>query len=150
MENSYHYTECGLSNIYLLNGFKIIETPRGKSVSINDVDGLHKAIGLSLSTSKKNLSPEEIRFLRHELLLSQNSLARLLGVSEQAIRRWENGKFDIPKPSETLLRLLYNEHVLGKGEVTKMLKRIADLEDKMNDHELLFEDTANGWQKTAA
>ena len=120
MNNSYHYTECGLSNIHLLNGFKFIETPRGKSVSINDIDGLHKAIGLSLVTSKKDLSGEEIRFLRNELLMSQSSLARLLGVSEQAIRRWENGKADIPKPSESLLRLLYSEHVLDKGEISRM------------------------------
>lgn len=89
---TYHYTECGLNNIYLVNGYKFIETPRGKSVSINDIDGLHKAIGLLLVTSKKDLSGEEIRFLRLELLMSQNTLAKLLGVSEQAIRRWEKGK----------------------------------------------------------
>ncbi len=146
----YYYTECGLNNIYLLNGYKVIDTPRGKSISINDLDGLHKAIGIFLVTSKKDLSGEEVRFLRHELLLSQDALARLLGVSEQAIRRWENGKIDIPKPSESLLRLLYRENVHDRdGKVSTMLKKIADLEDQMNSHDLLFKDTRKGWQPAA-
>ncbi len=109
MNNFYHYTECGLSNIFLKKGYQSIETPRGKSISISDVDGLHKAIGLLLVISKKGLSGEEIRFLRHELLLSQKALSRLLGVSEQAIRHWENGKIKIPKLSESLLRFLYSD-----------------------------------------
>jgi DNA-binding transcriptional regulator YiaG len=133
-----------------VNGYKFKQTPRGKSFSISDMDGLHKAIGLWLVTSKKDFSGEEIRFLRHELLLSQNALSKLLGVSEQAIRRWENGKVSMPKPSETLLRLLYREHVHNKdGKISAMLKSIADLEETINDHELLFKSTSKGWKSAA-
>jgi len=151
---TYHYTECGLNNIYLLNGYKCIQTPRGKAVSINDLDGLHRAIGLFLVTTKKDLSGEEIRFLRHELLMSQNTLAKLLGVSEQAIHRWEKGKINMPKPSESLLRLLYRDHVhqVGHnkdGKISTMLKEIADLEERNNHDELLFKDTAKGWKSAA-
>ena len=53
--NLYHYTECGLNNIYLVNGYYIIETKRGKAVSINDVDGLHRVIGMFLVSLKKDL-----------------------------------------------------------------------------------------------
>jgi DNA-binding transcriptional regulator YiaG len=144
----YHYTECGLNNIHLLNGYKSIKTPRGDAISINDIDGLHRAIGLFLVTSKRDLSGEEVRFLRHEMLMSQNTLAKLLGMSEQAIRRWETGKVGIPKPSESLLRLLYREHIHDKdGKISTMLKKIADLEE--NNHEMLFKDTAKGWQAAA-
>src|SRR3989339_1757965 len=99
-QTHYHYNECGLDNIYLSNGFKFMKTPRGNSISIHDIDGLHKAIGLYLATSKKDLSKKEIRFLREEMLMSQPTLGRLLGVSEQSVRRWETGKTEIPKPSE--------------------------------------------------
>ena len=151
MANStYHYTECGLNNIYLLNGFCYIDTQRGEAVSINDIDGLHRAIGLFLVTNKKDLTGDELRFLRHEMLMSQNTLAHLLGMSEQAIRRWENGKISIPKPSESLLRLLYREHIHDRdGKISKMLKAIADLEDKFNDGEMLFKDTKSGWKSAA-
>jgi DNA-binding transcriptional regulator YiaG len=150
MTKHYHYIECGLSNIFLLNGYKFIKTPRGKSISICDIDGLHRVIGLLLVTSKKDLSGEEIRFLRHEMLLSQNTLSRLLGVSEQAIRRWENGKVNIPKPSESLLRLLYREHIHDReGKIAIILKEIANLEDTLNDHKLHFKTTSKGWRSAA-
>lgn len=150
MHSPYHYTESGLNNIYLLNGYKVIDTPRGKSISVHDIDGLHKAIGWFLISSRRDLSGDEIRFLRHEMLMSQDTLARLLGVSEQAVRRWERGKIDIPKPSESLLRLLYKEHINDRdGSVSAMLKKIADLEEKINGNKILFKDTPKGWKSAA-
>jgi putative transcriptional regulator len=150
LNTPYHYTECGLKNIYLLNGFKTIDTPRGKSISIHDLDGLHRAIGQFLVTSKKDLSGDEVRFLRHEMLISQDALAKLLGVSEQAIRRWELGKISIPKPSESLLRLLYREHIQDQtGKISAMLKKIAALEEEMNDGQIVFKDTPKGWKSAA-
>jgi putative transcriptional regulator len=47
-DRRYHYRECGLDNIYLLNGFDPVETPRGVSVQIRDREGLHLAIGRCL------------------------------------------------------------------------------------------------------
>lgn len=146
----YHYTECGLSNVNLVNGYNIIKTERGDAVSINDIDGLHKAIGMFLVFSKKDFTGEEIRFLRHEMLMSQNTLANLLGVKEQTIRRWENGKIDIPKPSESLLRLLYREKITNQhNKVLTILKEIANLEDQISDKEMFFEDTLKGWKASA-
>ena len=146
----YQYTECRLNNIFPLNGYRFIETPRGRAISIKDVDGLHKAIGLFLVTTKRDLTGEELRFLRHEMLMSQDTLAKLLGMSEQAIRRWENGKVAVPKPSESLLRLLYREHVHDQnGKISTTLKKIANLEELINDKEIRFRDTSKGW-KTAA
>jgi DNA-binding transcriptional regulator YiaG len=146
----YHYAECGLDNIYLSNGFKFMETPRGQSISIHDIDGLHKAIGLYFVTSKKDLFKKEIRFLREEMLMSQSTLGRLLGVSEQAVRRWETGKTEIPKPSEFLLRLLYREHVNNQNsKISTLLKEIANLEDEINDQPILFVDTKQGWLSVA-
>ena len=148
-DSTYHYTECGLKNIYLLNGYHFIDTPRGQAVSIRDIEGLHKAIGLFLVTTKKNLTGEELRFLRHEMLMSQSTLAELLGMSEQAIHRWENEKTDIPKPSESLLRLLYREHNNKDGKISTVLKKIADLEELFSDKKMLFKDTSKGWKSAA-
>ena len=93
--NFYHYRECGLNNIYLANGFKIIKTNRGEAISIHDIDGLHRAIGMKLFFSKKDLAGDEMRFLRHEILMPQNTPASLLGV-EQDIRRRGYIKTTIP------------------------------------------------------
>lgn len=149
MEKSiYRYIECGLSNVVLLNGFNTIETSQGKATSIHDIDGLHKAIGMFLIFHQKDLSGNEIRFLRKEMLMSQRTLSKLLGVSEQGLRRWENGKIKMPKPSESLLRLLYREHVDDKtGKIASVLKEISNLEEKLI--EIVFRDTKKGWQVAA-
>lgn len=146
----YHYTECGLDDIYLVNGYEIIDTEYGKAVSINDIDGLHRAIGLFLISFKKDFKGEEIRFLRHEMLMSQGTLACLLGVGEQTIRRWENNKINIPKPSESLLRLLYREKINNwhGTKISEILKKIANLEDQISD-KIVFQDTKKGWEAAA-
>ena len=147
---SYHYIECGLDNIYLLNGFKFMETSRGRAVSIHDIDGLHRAIGLYLVTNQKDLSSQNVRFLRNEMLMSQYTLGQLLGVSEQAVHRWESDKTAIPKPSEYLLRLLYREYVNDRSKkIALALKEVAELEDRINDGPIHFSETGKGWISAA-
>ncbi len=143
---SYHYTECGLDNIYLVGGFEIGESPTGRYVTINDIDGLHKTIGQCLIHNKKDLDGDEIRFLRHELGLSQMLLANLLDVSGQAINRWERGKNNINKPAEALIRVLYAEHIKDMSGVKKMLRRTVNLEDQMDEPLTLRKRSGRQWE----
>lgn len=149
----YHYTESGLDNVYLVNGFRYVDSPAGRLVAIADIDGLHAAIGRMLIERKESLSGKEIRFLRHELLMSQATLAKLLQVSEQAIHRWERGKSEIPKPAETLIRLLYREHLSDESKlgIKERLERIADLEHALDGDRICFEQGKNGhdWKLAA-
>jgi putative transcriptional regulator len=128
---TYHYKECGLDYIYLAGGFHYVDGPGGRrQVVIKNIDQLQEAIGRMLIEDKKNLSGREIRFLRHEMLMSQATLAKLLEVSEQAVHRWEKGKTgQVPKPAEALIRLLYREHIQAGGGIRKKLEKLADLED---------------------
>ena len=87
-QTKYHYTESGLQNVWLENGFAIHETPYGKGVSIHDVTGLHRVIGCALARLPRITGPQ-VRFLRKELGLSQKELAALLGTSEQNVFLWE-------------------------------------------------------------
>lgn len=146
-DTSYHYTECGLDYVRLASGFTSRDSPRGRQVSIKDIDGLHQAIGRFLITQVKDLSGKEIRFLRVEMGMSQATLAKLLDVSEQAIHRWEKGKTGhVPKPAEALIRLLYGEQIGNNHEVRSALKRIADIEDARDRAQLALTRTRKGWQ----
>ena len=71
----YRYTEGGLTNVWLSNGFREEDTPYGKGVSIEDVEGLHRVIGMKLVKERAQLTGAEFRFLRKELGLSQAKLA---------------------------------------------------------------------------
>jgi len=149
MTNTYHYTECGLDNIWLADGYEFIDLPSGKYLKIVDIEGLHLAIGRTLAESKKDLTGKDIRFLRQEMLLSQASLAKLLEVTEQTIHRWETRKSYIPKPAESLIRLLYREHIHDDAgtNIRSKLEKLADLENAVDGQKLTARKSNNrDWQ----
>ena len=129
----YHYRECGLDDVYLANGFKRFKSARGTSIAIENIDQLHAAIGTHLCDQPRELSGNEVRFLRRELMLSQAALAHLVGVKEQTVHRWEADKNSMPRSTEALLRRLYMEQVKNDNDSLRdLLKRIADLEDEIH------------------
>jgi len=52
----YHYTECGLDDVYLLSGYETESTEYGDTVSVKEADALHVAIGVFLATQTKVLT----------------------------------------------------------------------------------------------
>jgi len=61
-----------------------------------------------------------LKFIRASLRLSQNELAKTLGVSEITVRRWELGKTELPQMVAYALKALYNVNpdwlLTGEGE----------------------------------
>lgn len=146
---SYHYTESGLDNIYLENGFTIHKTPYGEGVSIQNTAGLHKAIGKWLVTRPRPLNGAELRFLRMEMELTQRDLAGIIGATEQTLRLWEKGrgKF-VPGTADRLLRALHSEFLGGDVHIRKMLERLADL-DRLENGDGCFSKTNSSWKPLA-
>jgi len=62
----YHYTESGLQNVWLENGYSKVRTKYGTGVAIHDVDGLHRMIGKTIAR-KPRMTGAEFRFLRKQL-----------------------------------------------------------------------------------
>lgn len=134
---THHYTESGLDNVYLENGYKSHNTPYGEGISIQDTEGLHKAIGKWLIETPCPLNGAELRFLRLELEMTQRNLAAILGAEEQALRRWEKARTKaIPGPADRLLRGLYSEFSFGDGSLRAIVNRLAELDctGKTNIH----------------
>ena len=145
----YQYRECGLDNVYLVNGFTVKETKHGEAVTIHDMDGLHRVIGSYLVRERKTLNGPEVRFLRHELGLSQKTLGELLDKSGQTIARWEKGKCNVDGPADRLLRFLYELQTGGRRSVKKLLQQLADMDNHV-DESVQFEETGKGWQQYIA
>jgi DNA-binding transcriptional regulator YiaG len=138
----YHYTEVGLQNVWLANGYNERTTAYGKSVSIEDADGLHLAIGQEIAR-KSYLTGCEFRFLRKELDLSQHRVADLLGTSEQTVALCEKrGK--IPKMADRMLRAIYLKTIGGNVRFKELIERDANL-DRKSDEKMIFQDTKSGW-----
>jgi DNA-binding transcriptional regulator YiaG len=120
----YKYQGCGIDNVWLMNGYKLTRTPYGAGVAIVDIEGLHKAIAARLTRKPGNISPQEFRFLRKYLGLSQAALGELIGADTQAIARWEKGKSGIPGSADRLLRALCERHAEGKADILEIVKRL--------------------------
>ena len=87
-----HYRQCGLDNIFLIDGFERELVDGEEYVTIHNLDGLWKAIGLHIVKHQKTLTAQEVRFLRQQMDLTQAELAKMLRVTDQTVARWEKGK----------------------------------------------------------
>ncbi len=142
----YHYTESGLQNVYLSNGFKTRKTAAGDAVAIVDAGGLHQAIGRHIA-NKGHMTGAEFRFLRKELDFSQTRFGALLDVSEEAVSLWER-RGRIPKSACRWMQALYLEAVNGNVRVKDLIEQLANLDREQHD-KLVFEDTEAGWREAA-
>lgn len=157
MSEMYNYTGCGLQNVWLRNGFTKRETSQGAAVSIHDLEGLHRSIGIHVAKFSPKLNKDEIRFLRKELEWPQVELAEYLGVGDTTIRNWERGDSDINPSAERLLRATYIQCFEGDGEVRKLVEQIGQYIREAQAHtetqadvELKMKEGECGWQQEMA
>jgi len=133
MNTKYQYTESGLDDIYLSNGFTTISTQYGEATSVSEQATLHKAIGCHLVNHVSVLTPKHVRYLRKEMLLSQKQLAELIGVGDTSIRNWEStDRQDIPLSCQRVLKSLYMEFINEDSGIKKIMERTQEYSRKNN------------------
>lgn len=146
----YHYTECGLDDVYLVSGYDREETPYGNAVSVKNADGLHVAIGVYLATEEKALSGKELRFLRKEMGLTQAELGQYVGLDPQTVARWEKDQYPITGAADLVVRLLYLDHVGKLPDSVRDLLAKLDQRDSERDGKLMFEKANGNWRPRLA
>ncbi|MCW7551078.1 helix-turn-helix domain-containing protein [Endozoicomonas gorgoniicola] len=142
---NYHYTECGLSYIYLEDGYEVENIDGDTYVGIEDVDGLHRVIAKNVTEKKSTLEGQEIRFLRVEMGMSQKHLAEILGVDTQTVARWEKDQTVIPRTSDAVLRTLYLESVDTSSNVSFFLRLLAENEETAAIEQLILKAENHHW-----
>lgn len=141
----HHYTECGLENVYLRNGFRKVEHNGSIVVVVEDPIGLHQAIGKRIC-GQRFISGDEFRFLRNEMRMSQSRLGAVLGVSENMVSLWER-RSAIPKQAVAMLKAMYSEHIKVSYKITALLD-VVSKESAAN--ELMFGEYQQEWSVAMA
>ena len=142
-QGMYHYTQCGLDNVWLENGYTLKKTAYGKAVAVEDADDLHQTLALELIGKQGRLSGKELKFLRVTLGLSQGGLGKLLGATEQSVSLWERtGK--VPQAADGLTRLLAAEKLNGNCKVSEVVERISTVERLLNQR-IVARETRSKW-----
>lgn len=103
---TYHYTESGLLNVYIEGLSPMTDDDGDEVIQIPAINELHCAIAQGIVSHGKGMSPQELRFLRTEMGLTQDELARLVHKDKQAVGRWERGERPIGGATETVIRSL--------------------------------------------
>lgn len=143
---NYHYTECGLSDVYLNNGFVLEQGDGENYIGIEDIDDLHRLLGKALTEKTSALIGEQARFLRIEIGLSQKALALMLGVDAQTVARWEKDHNGIPRTTDVTLRALYLESINRESHIGLLLKMLSESEEKRVVGNMTLENKNNHWQ----
>ena len=110
--STYHYTECGLQNVYIAGLAPAMDEDGDEVIEIPFINGLHTAIAHGIVKHAKGISGSELRFLRSEIGLTQAELALLVHADKQTIGRWERGEWPIDSTAETVIRRLAIEKLL--------------------------------------
>lgn len=141
----YHYKESGLDYIYLMNGYKLHDTPYGEAFSVHDMDGLHKAIAMDIVKNRPTLSGDELKFLRVELGFSQKRLGDLVGRQAQTIALWEKERQKIQSGADKLIRIVVLEMLHETPHIIELIDRINELDRNEHEDKRAFSTTDDGW-----
>lgn len=143
----HHYLECGLPDVWLVNGYQPLSTPYGDGVTVENVEALHRAIAMHLVERAGPLTGAEFRFLRIELDLSQARLAAYFGNDAQSVALWEKrGK--IPAWADRFLRAIYRERIEGAAHIEEIVARLNS-DAPPSPPRRVFEETEAGWRAAA-
>lgn len=147
----YHYRACGLDDVYLLNGYELVETSYGKGVQIENVEALHRAIAMHLVMMQKPLKAKEFRFLRKQLDLTQKELGDLMKVDAQTVARYEKAESEIPGPTDFLLRMLCAIELMPSDKREEFLEEFRNIlaAEAHNHNPIYLRETAQGWDVSA-
>ena len=140
----YHYTACGLDNVWLSNGYIERTTAYGKGIAVVRADELHALLGRDLVNKSGRLTGKELRFLRVQMGLSQAGFAALQGVSEQAVSLWErHGK--LPLANDRLTRVYYLAHVAKDTPLGEAVDRLKTVERLVHQKIVASTTARKGW-----
>jgi putative transcriptional regulator len=148
----YHYTLCGLSYVYLKNGYEITNEDGEEYISFHELKDLHRLIGKDIINQPKPMTGEQAKYLRVEMNCSQKQVGNLLGVDAQTVARWEKNTLEpVDRTVDTSLRALYAESIDEESKTGFFLRLLADTDEKsiLETVELELEEKQQHWNKVA-
>lgn len=122
----YHYTECGLDNVYLENvDVRVCPSCGERSPIIPRITELHATIGQAVALRNVPLAGKEARFLRQHLGLKAKEWAAFLHIDTATLSRWENDSQMIGPQADSLMRLMYF-YLLAERQGRAIPEHLAD------------------------
>jgi transcriptional regulator with XRE-family HTH domain len=113
----YRYTASGLDNVTLVGLPNVCDDDGDECITIENLNGLHKAIAEAIVNRPQGMSGKELRFLRTLMGKTQAQLAADVHREGLALGRWERGERPIEPNAEALIRLMARDALKLRLEV---------------------------------
>jgi putative zinc finger/helix-turn-helix YgiT family protein len=142
----HHYVESGLDFVYLDElPVAVCDSCGEELLAIPAIESLHRTIALAIAGKSARLSPQEIKFLRKYLGLSNTDFARTMGVAPETSSRWASGEAPMGTSADRLLRLLV---VRGERPESYPIEKLQNIDDQRADVRRLDlrRDTSARWR----
>lgn len=149
----FHYVQSGLDNVWLTSGVEVVETEYGRGFRIKNADELHEAIAKSILNGARRLRGQEARFLRVLLNLSQEGMAKILGVDRATVIRWEKARDKLLTVMQDIsVRATYASRTNGDDFVLTVIREMQDADEKAHGEAFrqVFEASNQGWREKLA
>lgn len=112
----YHYTACGLENVFLVNVQQVVRRGEPRIV-LKSAPTLQRVIVACFANKPAMLRPEETRFIRSVLGYSAKNFAEFLSISPEHLSRIENGHEPVSKYLDKMIRMKIALDLLQHEEI---------------------------------
>lgn len=128
VHGEYHFTECGLKNVYLTDWPMVKCGECGEALPIlPNPDLITKYLVENLATHEKRLDGDSILFLRKVMSRTSSALAHTLGVNRVQLSRWENDHGKISEVADYRLRMEAVEQLLPPERAEKVMRQLVEM-----------------------
>jgi DNA-binding transcriptional regulator YiaG len=139
------YPHFAFPNLFLLNGYKEIESHHGVLLEYEDEDGLEQSIRCLVIRKTARLRGRDLRFLRRGLKLSQMELGTQVDRDSQTIARWEKRNDEIPSTVDLAIRVRFAAQ-FEPHLSTKQILSYVDRQGSKLPANIYLRLTDRGWQ----
>lgn len=139
------YPHFAFPKLFLLNGYKELETHRGIELEYEQEDDLEQCIRRLLVRKPTRFQGWDLRFLRRGLGLSQADVGAQIDRDAQTIARWEKSADPIPSAVDLAIRTRF----AARFEPQLSTQEILDYVDGRGERlptSIYFRLTNDGWQ----
>ncbi|WP_213992709.1 hypothetical protein [Sodalis sp. dw_96] len=143
----FHYKDCGLSTVWLINGYVQENLNNELLLRIEDKSGLHRLIAKALINRRGSLTGLEMYFIRNEMNLLRQELGEKMGVNALLISQWEQSYLPLPRRADIELRTIFVGLLLEESERVMHVHLLSESGRDRFIEQLIFTFSDMQWQR---
>ena len=118
------YPHFALPNLYVMNGYKVLETEYGPACEFERLDELEQCVRRVLLRKPRRLRGWDLRFIRNGLGLSQPEFGAFVSRDAQTVARWEKSNEVVEPHIDLVIRSRFAKTFESEMRVEELLSYV--------------------------